>query len=48
MDKMTVHAEARQEHWDGEGLQAHAERLVKRIKDTIGISTAVAIQAPNR
>ncbi|HVK91548.1 MAG TPA: AMP-binding protein, partial [Mycoplana sp.] len=47
MDKMTVLAEARQEHWDGEGLQAHAERLVKRIKDTVGISTAVLIQAPN-
>ncbi|WP_108002181.1 phenylacetate--CoA ligase PaaK [Mycoplana dimorpha] len=47
MDKMTVLAEARQEHWDGEGLQAHAQRLAKHIKDTIGISTAIAIQAPN-
>ncbi|MDI7862791.1 phenylacetate--CoA ligase [Rhizobiaceae bacterium n13] len=47
MDKMTVLAEARQEHWDGEGLSEHAQRLVKQIKDTIGISTAVLIQAPN-
>ncbi|MBD9374564.1 phenylacetate--CoA ligase [Rhizobium sp. ARZ01] len=47
MDKMTVFTEARQEHWDGEGLQAHAQRLAKHIKDTIGISTAIAIQAPN-
>ena len=47
MDQMTVHAEAREEHWDGEGLVEHGKRLVKRIKDTIGISTAVVIKAPN-
>lgn len=46
MDEMTVLAEAREEHWDGEGLSVHAERLMSRIKDTIGITTRVVIQAP--
>jgi phenylacetate-CoA ligase len=43
---MTVLAEARTEAWDGSGLTAHAERLTARIKDTIGISARVVIQAP--
>ncbi|MEP9380273.1 phenylacetate--CoA ligase PaaK [Aquabacter sp. CN5-332] len=46
MDEMTVLAEAREEHWDTAGLSVHAERLVSRIKDTIGITTRVVIQAP--
>ncbi len=46
MDRMTVFAEARAEHWDGEGLLSHAQRLMAHIKDTIGISTVVAIQPP--
>jgi phenylacetate-CoA ligase len=46
MDRMTVFAEARAEHWDGEGLLSHAERLVAHIKDTIGISTVVTIRPP--
>ena len=46
MDEMTVLAEAREEHWDGEGLAEHAERLIGRIKDTIGVSTRVRIHAP--
>jgi phenylacetate-CoA ligase len=46
MDTMTVFAEARHEHWDGQGLPDHSRRLVERIKDTIGISVAVTIQAP--
>jgi phenylacetate-CoA ligase len=46
MDEMTVIAEARREHWDGEGLERHAHKLITRIKDTIGISTRVTIQAP--
>jgi phenylacetate-CoA ligase len=47
MDKMTVFAEARPDHWDGEGLADHSRRLIERIKDTIGISVAVTIQAPD-
>ncbi|WP_132030875.1 phenylacetate--CoA ligase PaaK [Aquabacter spiritensis] len=46
MDEMTVIAEARAEHWDGHGLFVHAERLVSRIKDTIGITTRVVVQGP--
>jgi phenylacetate-CoA ligase len=46
MDHMTVFAEARAEHWDGEGLQEHAKRLVESIKNTIGITTAVTIREP--
>jgi phenylacetate-CoA ligase len=46
MDEMTVLAEAREGLWDGAGLTVQAERLVARIKDTIGISTRVLIQPP--
>jgi len=46
MDEMTVHAEARPEHWDGYGLERQAERLVARIKDTIGVTTRVSIREP--
>jgi phenylacetate-CoA ligase len=46
LDEMTVLAEARAEAWDGSGLAVHAERLTARIKDTIGISARVVIQAP--
>jgi phenylacetate-CoA ligase len=46
LDEMTVLAEARAEAWDGSGLVVHAERLTARIKDTIGISARVVIQAP--
>jgi phenylacetate-CoA ligase len=47
MDKMTVFAEARPEHWDGEGLADQSRRLIERIKDTIGISVAMIVQAPD-
>ncbi|MGO4728043.1 MULTISPECIES: phenylacetate--CoA ligase PaaK [unclassified Inquilinus] len=46
LDEMTVLAEARPEAWDGSGLAVHAERLTARIKDTIGVSARVVIQAP--
>ncbi|MDR6294462.1 phenylacetate-CoA ligase [Inquilinus ginsengisoli] len=46
LDEMTVLAEARAEAWDGSGLAVHAERLTARIKDTIGVSARVVIQAP--
>jgi phenylacetate-CoA ligase len=47
MDEMTVLAESRHEHWDGEGLPDHAERISLYIKNTIGISTGVRIVAPD-
>ena len=47
MDEMAIHAEARPEHWDGEGLTEHAEKVVAFIKNTIGISAAVRIVAPD-
>ncbi|CAN7481541.1 phenylacetate--CoA ligase [Bosea sp. LjRoot9] len=46
MDEMTVLAEAREGMWDSAGLTVQAERLVTRIKDTIGITTRVMIQPP--
>ncbi|AOO84014.1 phenylacetate--CoA ligase PaaK [Bosea vaviloviae] len=46
MDEMTVLAEAREGFWDRAGLTVQAERLVTRIKDTIGITTRVLIQPP--
>ncbi|WNJ91589.1 phenylacetate--CoA ligase PaaK [Bosea sp. 685] len=46
MDEMTVLAEAREGMWDSAGLSVQAERLVTRIKDTIGITTRVVIQPP--
>jgi phenylacetate-CoA ligase len=47
MDEIAIHAEARPEHWDGEGLTEHAEKVVAFIKNTIGISAAVRIVAPD-
>jgi phenylacetate-CoA ligase len=47
MDEMTVLAEARHEHWDGEGLTVHAEKVMAFIKNTIGISAQVRVVAPD-
>ena len=47
MDELTVHAEARQERWDGDGLIEHAERIAIHIKNTIGISARVKAVAPD-
>ncbi|WJR80608.1 phenylacetate--CoA ligase PaaK [Bradyrhizobium sp. NP1] len=47
MDEMAILAEARHEHWDGSGLAVHAEKVSDLIKNTIGISTAVRIVAPD-
>jgi phenylacetate-CoA ligase len=46
MDEMTVLAEARQQHWNADELEQHAQNLVGRIKDTIGVTTRVEIRAP--
>jgi len=46
MDEMTVLAEARAEHWDGQGLFEHAERITHHIKSTIGIKARIRAVAP--
>jgi phenylacetate-CoA ligase len=46
LDEMTVMAEAKPEAWDGEGLRAHADQFVARIKNTIGVTTSMKIVAP--
>jgi phenylacetate-CoA ligase len=46
MDEMTVVAEARAEHWDGEGLFEHAERVTHHIKSTVGITARIKAVAP--
>jgi phenylacetate-CoA ligase len=45
LDELTVLAEARPEFWGGP-LDAEAAELVARIKQTIGVTVAVRIQAP--
>ena len=47
MDEMTVLAEARHEHWDGQGLVVHAEKVMAFIKNTIGITAEVRVVAPD-
>ena len=47
MDEMAIHAESRPEHWDGEGLREHAEQVSAFIKNTIGVTAAVQIVAPD-
>lgn len=46
MDEATVHAEANDEHWGRPDLEKYAERLVARIKSTIGVSTRVQVHRP--
>ena len=46
MDEMTVLAEARTEHWDGQGLFEHVERVTHHIKSTIGITARIKAVAP--
>jgi phenylacetate-CoA ligase len=46
LDEMSIMAESRREIWDGEGLRAHAEAFIARIKNTIGVTTGLTIVAP--
>jgi phenylacetate-CoA ligase len=46
MDEMTVLAEARPEHWDGNGLTGQADKVAAFIKNTIGISARIKAVAP--
>jgi phenylacetate-CoA ligase len=47
LDQLTIHAEARPENWDGNGLTDHADRVSQHIKNTIGITAPVRIVAPD-
>ena len=46
MDQMAVHAEARPDYWDGEGLLDEARLVMNLIKNTIGVTTRVVVEAP--
>ncbi|HQS09584.1 MAG: phenylacetate--CoA ligase [Rhizobiales bacterium 24-66-13] len=46
MDEMTVHAEIREEVYGATDLDACARKILKRIKDTIGITTRVTLHEP--
>jgi phenylacetate-CoA ligase len=46
MDEATVRVEARPDAWDGAGLRAEAQGVVAQVKNTIGLTLAVAIEAP--
>ncbi len=46
MDQMAVHAEARPDHWDGEGLLDEARLVMNVIKSTIGVTTRVVVEPP--
>ena len=46
LDQMVVRAEARIEHWDGDGLQDEARLVMQAIKNTIGVTTQVVVEPP--
>jgi phenylacetate-CoA ligase len=46
MDEATVRVEARPDAWDGAGLRAEAQGVVAQVKNTIGLTLAVVIEAP--
>jgi phenylacetate-CoA ligase len=46
LDEMILMAESKPEAWDGEGLRSQADHFVGKIKNTIGVTTAVTIVAP--
>jgi phenylacetate-CoA ligase len=46
LDQMTVLAEARPEVWGAADLDRRAEHVVAAIKNTIGVTVRVIIQAP--
>ena len=46
MDRMTILAEARADHWDAAATGSQASEVVEIIKETIGVSTRVVILEP--
>ena len=46
MDQMAVHVEARPENWDGAGLLNEAKQVADMIKNTVGVTTRVIVEAP--
>ncbi|MFD2235974.1 phenylacetate--CoA ligase PaaK [Aureimonas populi] len=46
MDQMTIRAEARPEAWDAGGHEERALKIVEIVKNTIGVTTRVVVEAP--
>ncbi|WP_051357117.1 phenylacetate--CoA ligase PaaK [Azorhizobium doebereinerae] len=46
MDEMTVHAEIREGRWSEASVEGSSRRILKRIKDTIGVSTRIEMHPP--
>ena len=46
LDEATVHAEARADRWGQADLERAGDRLVARIKSTIGVTTRVHVHEP--
>ncbi len=46
MDEATVRVEARPDAWDGAGLRQEAEGVVQQIKNTIGLTLRIVVEAP--
>jgi phenylacetate-CoA ligase len=46
MDEVAVHVEARPEFYDPAAMGAEAEVAARRIKDTIGLTTRIVVEAP--
>ncbi|MGE4046637.1 MAG: phenylacetate--CoA ligase PaaK [Acetobacteraceae bacterium] len=46
MDNVTIYVEARPDYYQPEMADAEAKIVVKRIKDTIGLTTQVRVEAP--
>ena len=46
MDEMTVHAEIREEAYGSADIDACSKTILKRIKDTIGVTTRITLHEP--
>jgi phenylacetate-CoA ligase len=46
MDEATVRVEARPDAWDGAGLRTEAQTVMAQVKNTIGLTLAVVVEAP--
>jgi phenylacetate-CoA ligase len=46
MDEATVRVEARPDAWDGAGLRQEAQAVVQQVKNTIGLTLQVIVEAP--
>ena len=46
MDEMTVHAELREDRYVGADFDSCSRQILKRIKDTVGVTTRIELHAP--